>query len=204
MNLNFTLAIIALTAIISFTSFNNHKAFYDLALRPYEVQRKKQYYRFITSGFVHNDFMHLLFNMLTLYFFGNVVEEGIYGPLLGRFAFPAFYLLALIASDLPSYIKHRNDYNYSSIGASGAVSAVLFAYILVAPWSIMRVYFIPMPAILFGVLYVAYCIYSGKRQADNINHDAHLWGGIFGFVFTGIIHPEFFTNFLYMLLHPTF
>ena len=127
--MSITLGIIIITAIVSLTSFNNAKAIDDLSMWPLMIKTKKQYYRFVTSGFVHGDFMHLLFNMFTLYFFGEALEGfGGQGHLLfSPLVLIAFYISALIVSDIPSYIKHRRSYAYRSIGASGAVSAFLFA-----------------------------------------------------------------------------
>jgi len=213
-----TIAIIIITAIVSFTSFNSPKAINDLSMWPVMIDGKKQYYRFITSGFIHGDYMHLIFNMFTLYFFGPIVERSLI-PLIAHVSpadpssfnlivslyYIGFYLLALIASDLPSYFKHRRDYGFRSIGASGAVSAIIFASILLDPWmSIGIMGIIPVPAIIYAVLYVVYCIYAGRRGGDNINHDAHLWGGLFGFAFSLILCPPLFKFFLDQLAHPRF
>jgi membrane associated rhomboid family serine protease len=196
-----SLGIIIITAIISFTSFNNAKAVNDLSMWPVMVDSRKQFYRFVTSGFVHADFMHLFFNMFTLFCFGPIVEHYLFPS----YYFVGFYLLALIISDVPSYIKHRRDYGYRSIGASGAVSAVIFAYIFIAPWNKIYIFAaIPVPAILYAVLYVAYCVYAGRKQADNINHDAHLWGGVFGILFSIVMYPSYLQGFFQQLVHPSF
>jgi membrane associated rhomboid family serine protease len=202
-----TLGIIIITVLVSLTSFSRPKAIDDLSMWPLMINTKKQYYRFITSGFVHGDLMHLLFNMFTLYFFGSSLENFSVG---GQHLFSApvligFYLLALIVSDIPSYIKHRRSYGYRSIGASGAVSAFLFATILFDPWGQIGIFgIIPVPSILYAVLYMVYCVYSARRQADNINHDAHLWGGLFGWIFVIALYPWVFSYFLQQLLHPHF
>jgi membrane associated rhomboid family serine protease len=201
MTFTITYGIIIITAIVSLTSFNNPKAINDLSMWPVMIDTRNQYYRFITSGFVHADFMHLLFNMFTLFFFGPLVEKTLFpGPVL----FIGFYVCALIVSGLPSYFKHRKDYNYMSIGASGAVSAVLFSYILLAPWGSIFVYFIKLPAIIYAVLYVFYSIYAGKRRMDNINHDAHLGGALFGVIASLALHPNLLPYFLDQLFHPVF
>jgi membrane associated rhomboid family serine protease len=201
MTFTITLCIIIITALVSLTSFSNPKAINDLSMWPVMIDNRRQYYRFITSGFIHGDFMHLLFNMFTLYFFGPIVEKYLFpGPVL----FIGFYLCALVVSDLPSYFKHRKDYNYMSIGASGAVSAVLFASILINPWGTIVLYFFKMPAIVFAVLYVIYSVYAGKRRMDNINHDAHLGGALFGVVASLAFHPDLLTYFIQQLAHPSF
>jgi membrane associated rhomboid family serine protease len=205
--MSITLGIIIITAIISFTSFNRPKAIDDLSMWPVMITTKKQYYRFITSGFVHADFMHLLFNMFTLYFFGENLERfsSAGQPLFPPFIFIGFYLAALVASDIPSFIKHRHTYAYRSIGASGAVSALMFATILFDPWGQIGIFgIIPVPSILYAVLYMIYCVYSGRRQNDHINHDAHLWGGLFGWAFTFALYPWLFSYFFTQLMHPHF
>ena len=197
-----TIAIIAINALFSIAGFNNHQLFNRFALSPAEIRNRRQYERFVTSGFLHADYLHLLFNMFTLFFFGQLVEQMI-TAISGEWLYAVFYLVALVVADIPSYIKHRNDYNYRSIGASGAVSAVIFASILLDPWAKIYIYVaIPIPAIVYAVLYIFYCIYAGRQRRDNINHDAHLWGGIFGFVCMGLLDPSLFQGFVQQLMHP--
>ena len=192
-----TLAIIVITSIVSFMAFNNQVVMNRLLMWPPAMQRG-QYDRFITYGFVHADGMHLLFNMITLYFFGRAIEH-FYRPYLSGMGFILFYLLALVISILPSFIKHQHDARYMSLGASGAVSAVLFAYILFAPWNLIFVFFIPVPAIIYAVLYTAYSIYAARRGQDNINHSAHLYGAAFGVIATIAIQPQVLNEFIYKL-----
>ena len=199
LSVSHTLIIIIITTVLSFTAFSNRTLMNRLIMWPPAMQRG-QYDRFITYGFVHADGTHLLFNMFTLFFFGRAIED-FYRPYLGGLGFVLFYLAALIVSMLPSYLKHKNDPNYLSLGASGAVSAVLFAYILFAPWNLIFVFFIPVPAIIYAVLYTAYSIYSAKRGQDNINHSAHLWGAAFGVVATIAIEPALMQRFLDKLFH---
>ncbi len=199
LSVSHTLIIIIITTVLSFTAFSNRTLMNRLIMWPPAMQRG-QYDRFITYGFVHADGTHLLFNMFTLFFFGRAIED-FYRPYLGGLGFVLFYLAALIVSMLPSYLKHKNDPNYLSLGASGAVSAVLFAYILFAPWNLIFVFFIPVPAIIYAVLYTAYSIYSAKRGQDNINHSAHLWGAAFGVVATIAIEPALMQRFLNKLLN---
>jgi len=196
-----TLAIIAITCVVSFLAFNKPKLMDDLILWPPAIQRHREYHRLVTYGLVHADFGHLLFNMLTLFFFGRAIES-FYAMELGRLGFLLFYIGGLVVSILPTYLKNRRNPNYHSLGASGAVSAVLFAYILFAPWNRIIVFILPMPAILYAVLYVGYSIYMDRVGRDNINHSAHLWGAAYGVAFTLAIEPQVFTHFLALLVNP--
>ncbi|AHX12541.1 membrane protein [Dyella jiangningensis] len=198
-----TLAIIAITCIVSFMAFNNVRLMNDLILWPPAITRHREYHRLVTYGVVHADFNHLLFNMITLFFFGRSME-GFYTARLGMLGFALFYIVALVVSILPTYLKNRRNPNYRSLGASGAVSAVLFAYILLAPWSRIIVFVVPMPAIIYAVLYLAYSIYMDRRAQDNVNHSAHLWGAAFGVAFTLLLRPEVFSYFLSQLAQPRF
>lgn len=198
-----TYALIAITVVVSWVAFNNRKLADRLILWPPAIDRNKQYDRLLTYGFIHADFMHLFFNMLTLYFFGRQIEV-LMTQLAGAWVYPLFYLSALVVSILPTYLKNQKNPNYLSLGASGAVSAVLFAFILVAPWSMIFVFFIPMPAILFAVLYVGYSIWMDRRGGDRINHSAHLAGAAYGVMFMLIMRPQVLTHFLGELQNPRF
>lgn len=215
-----TLILIACNVIASIYGFSNQDMISKTIMWPYGVKRYNQYYRFITSGFIHADWTHLIFNMFTLYFFGGVVEsyfsmsiEGEDGfitenVLGGTVAYLALYFLGLIASDIPTYLKHRNDYNYHCLGASGAVSAVVFAAIVFNPWSSIYIFgVIRLSAFIYAVLYIFYCVYMAKRQSDNVNHDAHLWGALFGLGFTialiAAMKPELFPFILEELKKPS-
>ncbi|MBS0198906.1 MAG: rhomboid family intramembrane serine protease, partial [Proteobacteria bacterium] len=158
-----TLIVVAITAVVSYLAWQKPALMSRLILWPPAVNRSKQYDRLVTYGFIHADGMHLFFNMFTLYFFGRVVEQ-----LFGTLGFVAFYLAALVVSILPSYLSHRDDANYRSLGASGAVSACLFAFIVVAPWDKIYLYgALGIPAIIYAVLYVAYSIWMDRRGRDN-------------------------------------
>jgi membrane associated rhomboid family serine protease len=198
-----TLIIIAITCAVSFVALNNPKMLDALILWPPAVTRNNDYYRLLSYGLIHADFPHLLFNMITLYFFGRAMED-FYNAQMGDYGFAFFYVLGLLASILPTYIKNKNNAQYRSLGASGAVSAVLFAFILFQPWATIYVYVIPVPAIIYAVLYVAYTIYSERRGGDNINHSAHLWGAAYGIAFTLIMEPRVLNVFLDALTHPSF
>lgn len=196
-----TLIIIAITCIVSFMALNNSKLMNDLILWPPAIKRSHEYHRLVTYGLVHADFGHLLFNMLTLFFFGRVMED-FFTQELGMLGFVLFYIGALVVSILPTYLKNRNNTNYRSLGASGAVSAVLFAFILFDPWSRILVLVVPMPAILYAVLYVAYSIYMDRTGQGNVNHSAHLWGAAYGVIFTVLINPRVLGHFLDELSRP--
>ena len=200
-----TLALLIITCIISITAFNNRKVINDLIFSPVDVQQRHQWYRFITCGLIHADFAHLAFNMITLYFFGRVMEQEYVEYFnLPKYTYLILYIVALIVSEIPSYIKHRNNNEYRSLGASGAVAAIVFVFILIAPWATIYVFFIPVPAILYGVLFLVYSAYMSKKGKDNINHSAHLWGAVVGIVFTIIVQPAVVNIFIEKLLRPSF
>lgn len=198
-----TLAILAVTVLVSWRAFGNRRLIERLLLWPPAIERQRQYDRLITHGFVHADWQHLLFNMITLYFFGRHVEQ-IFAPYIGAVGFALFYLSAILVAILPTYLRHRRDPSYRSLGASGAVSAVLFAFILVQPWALIFVFFIPVPAIVYGVLYVGYSIWMDRRGGDNVNHSAHLWGAGYGVLFTVMMEPRVVEVFLARLASPSF
>ena len=196
-----TVLIVLLTGAISWAGLSYPRVIEALLLWPPAVRERAEFYRLVTYGVVHADFPHLLFNMITLYFFGQAVE-GIYNQAMGQLGFLFFYVLALIASILPTYLQHRNDPKYRSLGASGAVSAVLFAFILFKPWVLIYVFFVPVPAIVYAVAFVAYSIWSQRRGKDNVNHSAHLWGAAFGVAFTLLLEPRVAQVFVRELLRP--
>jgi membrane associated rhomboid family serine protease len=200
-----TTIIIVLTSIISFLAFNNSRLMNALIFWPPAVSMRHQYYRFVTCGFIHADIMHLAFNMFTLYFFGKALELYYMGDLgLQHFYYPVLYFSALIVANIPSYLKHQDDYGYRSLGASGAVCAVLFAFILLRPWAPIILFVIKMPAIIYALLFLGYSIYMSRRGGDNVNHDAHLWGALFGILFTIAVHPGVIGSFLNELSQPRF
>ena len=198
-----TLLIILVTCVVSIVAFRNHRLMDDLILWPPELSRRREYYRLVSYGVVHADWSHLIFNMFTLYFFGRSME-GIFTQAMGPLGFVTFYIGALIFSILPTYLKNRNNPSYRSLGASGAVSAILFAYVLISPWSSIFVYFIRLPAIVYAVLFVAYSIYMDKRGGDNVNHSAHLWGAVYGVIFTIALEPSLLPRFIALLSQPSF
>lgn len=195
-----TLILIAVTCGISIHCFGNRRLLESLLFWPPAVARG-EFHRFVTHGFVHADGQHLLFNMITLFFFGQAVAP-FFERYVGAAGFMLFYLAGIAVAILPSYLRHRNDPRYRSLGASGAVSAVLFAYILMAPWSIIYVFVVPVPAILFAAAYTAYSFYAGRQGTDNVNHSAHLWGGAYGVIVALAIEPGLWGHFLSALTQP--
>lgn len=199
--LSVTLVLVGLTCFVSWLAWQKRAVMDALILWSPAVSRHGQWYRLLSYGFVHADVMHLLFNMITLFFFGSLVERA-FAPLLGPAGFTGFYLGGLLVSILPSWLRHRDDPQYRSLGASGAVSAVLFASVLLAPWNLIYVFFVPMPAIVFALLYVGYSIWMERRGGDNVNHSAHLWGAGYGLLFFLLLEPRLLGHFLARLMDP--
>ncbi len=198
-----TYLIIGFTALISFMAFNNHDLFLKMKHWPYQEARRGEYYRWLTGGFLHGDPMHLIFNMLTLYFFGKYVEEwfGVLFPGVGGLVYLVFYLVAIVAASSATYQKHKNTPGFASIGASGAVAAVLFACILLDPTIGIMMFFIPIPipGFIFGILYLWYSSYAARQGGDNIDHTAHFFGAVFGFFFPLLLKPALFLHFIEQL-----
>lgn len=198
-----TIGIILLTSGVTILGFYNEEIFRRCKFNAYDVKHSNQWYRFFSYGFFHNGWMHLVVNMIVLYSFGEVVEKGYLYYF--RTQYILYYLLlyfgGLLLCILPAYGKHRNDVFYNAVGASGAVSAVVFASILLDPDQKIFLFFIPVgiPAIAFGFVYLAYEFYMSRRGKDNIGHDAHFWGALFGIIFTLACKPAVFTAFLKQL-----
>jgi membrane associated rhomboid family serine protease len=203
MNVSLTLVLIGITVLVSWQAFERPRLIDRLILWPPAIDRHRQYDRLVTHGFVHADWSHLLFNMITLYFFGSLVERWLV-PMIGHVGFVLFYVSAIVVAILPTYVRHRHDPHYRSLGASGAVSAVLFTYILLQPWSLILVFFLPVPAIVYAVLYVGYSIWMDKRGQDNVNHSAHLWGAAYGVMFALAVEPQVLGSFVERLMNPSF
>ncbi len=182
---------------------NEEKLFYRLDLSPARVVHKKEYYRIFTHAFLHADYFHLGINMLVFYSFGTYIER-VFSQLetaglifSGPFFFVLLYVTSIALASLTTITRYRNREDYSAVGASGAVSAIVFTYIFFAP--LEKIYFymvLPIPGILFGVLYLAYSSYMSRRNKDNINHAAHFWGAMVGFVFPILLEPSLFLVFL--------
>ena len=197
--ISITLIIIITTVIVSLIAFNNQQVMDNLIFNPPAVSEKNQYYRFITCGFIHADIAHLAFNMISFYLFSNALVEPAFIQYFGdygRAVLLLMYVMALIVCLLPTYWKNKNNENYRSLGASGAVSAVIFAGIIIAPQLQMGFFIIPpvIPGFIFGPLYLICSFYLDKRGGGNINHSAHIWGALFGVVFI-IIATKFYSQY---------
>lgn len=203
--MSITLILIIITCLISYQAFQNPELFYKLKHIPYRVDQNKEYYRFLSSGFVHADWMHLIINMFVLYQFGEFVEHKFvfhFGELMGRLNYLFLYLATMFLSDIPSFLKHRHSSQFSSVGASGAVSGIIFVFVLYQPWSILLLFFIiPVPAIIAAVLYLVYSSWASNRGRDFINHDAHFYGAIIGLLIALAMKPSLLGIFWDRLIH---
>jgi membrane associated rhomboid family serine protease len=187
MELSLTVSIVIITVLVSIGGFNNQKIIDDLIFYPPAVTRRKQWYRFFSCGLIHADFGHLFFNMFSLYLFGRFVEGGfnqLFGA-YGKWLYLLMYVSALAISLLPTYLKNRDNYHYRSLGASGAVSAVIFAGLMLRPSLEVFIFFIPIPipGFIFAPLYLLISFWLERKGRDNINHSAHIWGSIYGLAF---------------------
>ena len=203
MSLSITLIIIIITVGISLIANGKPELYSRLLFNPYQVFHRKEWYRIFTHAFIHdrNNIFHLFFNMYVLYSFGNAVESILINHMggLGIAYYLIIYIGGLVTATIPALLKHRDNYNYNSVGASGAVSAVLFSTIAFVPFSGgIGIMFLPItiPPLVFGVLYLLYEMYMQKRGGTNIAHDAHIWGALFGFIFTLVFVPDAFVNFI--------
>jgi membrane associated rhomboid family serine protease len=192
--------IFLVTIISSIAAFTNPQMHRDWMLHPYSFVHRKRYQTLITSGLIHGDWGHLIFNMVTFFYFAFGLEEvmsSVAGG-VGHLFFGLLYLMGMMLSDVSSIVKHRNDPSYYSLGASGAISAVLFSFILFEPAMKISMIFIPIPipAPIFAVLYIIYSIWASRRNHDNINHEAHLWGALFGLILTMIFFPGIIPYFI--------
>jgi membrane associated rhomboid family serine protease len=186
-----TLIITIATVVISFLAMNNEQLMDKLIFHPYTIKNNTGYYRFISSGFIHADFMHLAFNMFSFYMFGDYVEQFfsmLFGE-AGKLIYILLYMSSLVACLIPTYFSHKNQYNYYSLGASGAVSAIVFAGIFLQPTIRIGFFIIPpiIPGFIFGPIYLGLTAYLSKQGRGGINHSAHLWGSLYGVVFLIII-----------------
>lgn len=189
--------IMFLTGAFSFYALYSKHDLRRFLFVPYEVIYKKRYWQFISSGFLHADLVHLMFNLLTYYFFAFQFEATV-----GSIPFLIIYLASMIIADIPSLLKHKNNPGYRSIGASGAVSGIIFGSLLLSPTMSLMIFPFPIhiPAPVFAILYLTYSIIAKRLARDGINHSAHLWGAISGFVLTMLFVPDSFRNFVAEIL----
>jgi membrane associated rhomboid family serine protease len=195
-----TYVLIGITCVISFLTMQNQDLKNRYMFNAFAIAHHREWWRFFTHGVLHADFGHLLVNMLSFYFFGPLVEEtfcALFGPVMGEVNYLLLYIGALLFSSLFSFFKEKDNRYYNALGASGAVSAVVYAAILMYPTSTLRIFFaIPMQAWIYGVLYLVYSSYMSKKQMDNVGHDAHFWGAAYGFLLPIVMKPVLFTMFL--------
>ena len=202
--MSITLIIIIVTSLVSILCFTGTLPFDSLKFNAWDVWHRKRWYQMLSYGLVHSGWGHLLFNMLTLYFFGDVVEnyfQAAFGPGTGSVLYLLLYVSAIVVSTIGDLVKYKDEPHYSAVGASGAVSAILFASILFEPKMGIYMYFIPIPipGYIFAPLYLLYCWWAAKRNMDNIGHSAHFWGAVYGLLFPLICNPQIFTHFLNQL-----
>lgn len=206
--MSITLLIILSTVFFSILAWNDQSIFLKYVFSPHKFFYQKQYWRLPSSGFLHSDWSHLIFNMLSLYFFGGYVENYIsyiFQDFPSGYAsafYLFFYLTAIIVSDIHSIILYKNVPHYQSLGASGAVSAVVFASIWLSPLDNIYIMFIPIgvPGFIYGIVYLVYCNYQAKMSNDNINHLAHFFGAIFGISAMILISPSSISAFFNQIL----
>ncbi|MDR2130689.1 MAG: rhomboid family intramembrane serine protease [Odoribacteraceae bacterium] len=196
-----TLYIILATVLVSVACFNNGELFLRLSFSAYRVARRGEWYRVLSHGLVHADWMHLFVNMFTFYSFGRYIEAVFGGLSPGAMPFLLLYFGGMAIASAYDLVKRRDDREYLSVGASGAVSAVLFAAIFLNPWDKIYLFAaIPVPGILFGALYLVYCQYMARRGGDRVNHNAHFYGAVYGFLFPALLEPGLAGRFLEQLL----
>jgi len=187
------------TVVTSIYAFSNQEIYGKFMLHPYSLSRGQKIYTLLTSGLIHKDWTHLLFNMLSFYFFAFPLERTLVSISdWGHFHFGIIYILSLVLSDISSIAKHKEHFWYYSLGASGAVCAVVFSYILFYPLTKMLILPIPIPipAVLYGFLFLGYCWYASRHSSDHINHDAHFYGALTGILITVILHPDIVPYFI--------
>ncbi len=195
-----TLLFVVLIGLTSgYCLLGRHEWLWRGSLQPYRVVHQREYYRVFSHVFLHVDWVHLLVNVVVLYSFGIVVESVFrgWGALQGSLGYLGLLVVGTVVSSLPSLWRYHRDPAYHSVGASGVASAVLFTFIVLNPWGKIALFFlIEMPAIVFGVLYFLYSWWMSRVRADWINHDAHLWGALAGFVYPMVLHPPVLVRFV--------
>ena len=198
----FTIALVLITALISIPAMNDDRLVNKLILWPRKMTTPGEYYRLLTSGFIHADWGHLIFNMIALLSFGTFVEYK-FSDFSTPWLYIFMYLSGIIIASLPSFAKNRNNPYYRALGASGGTAAVIFSSVCFNPWGEISIYFIPhIPAIVFAIVYLVYSAWASKKNRDNIGHDAHFWGSVYGFIFTLVVEPSHGKDFMVELMHP--
>ncbi len=205
MELGITEMLIAAIGIISYYAFNQPSLIARFKHWPYMEKRNREYYRMLTAGFLHAGWLHLLINVFVFWMFGSYVEHkfiALFGTLQGSVNFILLFVLTVIMANVPSYFRHNGHPGFAAIGASGAVSGIVFVFILFLPWQMLYLYgIIPIPGIIAGILYLMYSSWAGKNSRDNVDHSAHFYGAVFGVVFTIILRPRLALDFLSSLVN---
>jgi membrane associated rhomboid family serine protease len=194
---------IGITVLISFLAFSNHELFDRLKFNAYIIKHRREGWRFFTYGLVHAGWGHLFINMFVLFSFGDLVESyfKLAFPGKGILYFILLYMGGVLFSVLFDFRKYKDDIFYNAVGASGAVSAIVFSSILIHPTGKIFLFLIPipLPSFVFGILYLVYSAYMSKNSKDNIGHSAHFWGAIYGVVFTIVVQPSLVTNIIQLI-----
>lgn len=208
MDISITVLLLLICVVVSYLCFKDSMLFNKLKHWPYGVIHHKEYYRLISSGFVHGSWIHLLINMFVFWQFGEIVElyyQQIFGPVLGRVFYLLLFLITIVFADMSTLYKHRDNPNYAAVGASGAVSGIVFVYILFEPWNMLYLYMvIPIPGFVAGIAYLAYSSWAAKNSRDNVDHDAHFYGALFGIIFTILLKPSLAIHFWNRLIELPF
>ena len=193
----------AVTVAISLLAWQKPAWMDAMTMSPYRIHKKQEYWRFLTSGFIHADFTHLFFNLFSFYFFGTQLEYifSIIFPGVGGSIYVVFYLLAILVADLPTYFKQRNNPYFNSLGASGAVSAVIFAGIMFFPTEKIYLFgVVGIPGFIYAGLFTWYSIAMDRKGRDYVNHSAHLYGGLFGVLFITLTRPSTWIEFIQQIM----
>jgi len=197
--MSITTILVVLTALTSYMGFQRPAFLHQFKHWPYMEKKEGEWYRFISSGFLHGGWLHLLINMFVFWQFGLIVEgayENFFGPTMGKVWYIVLYITTIIVADISTYVKHRENYGFSSIGASGAVSGILFIYILMMPWNTLYLWgILPIPALLVGIGYVWYSHQAAGQAGSRIDHDAHFYGAVYGILFTLLLKPDMAIHF---------
>jgi membrane associated rhomboid family serine protease len=205
-----TYTFLTLMVVFSLYCFNDRKAMYKYLFHPYSIYHNREHYRFLTHAFIHGDFMHLAFNCLALYSFGLILEEGyfplLFGEKLGKLYYILLFTGGIYAASFTEYFRNKNNPDYSSLGASGAISSILFCYIMISPLKDIYLFFFPMQGWIAGVLLLGVSYYLIRRKrttaySDNISHESHFWGALFGVAFILVLKPAIMQGFVRQIMN---
>ena len=198
------LAILISTVLLSVAAFSSQELLGRMIFNPYIIEQRREWWRFFSSGFIHANSLHLMVNMFVFYSFAEATLQDYQSVFSERadYYFLILYFGGMVTANISTFKKNRENPGYNALGASGAVSSVVFAYILFNPLTPLYLFgIIPIPGIIFGALYLLYSNYAAKREGEFINHEAHFWGAVFGFLFTLVMKPELINSFIYSITH---